>query len=64
MAEKRRVTMINAVATAHGVQIHEAVDFVPVEAVDTYVADAQTRWQSVTVGDEHDPGPAGDAEGA
>lgn len=60
VAEKRRVTMTNAVATPQGVQIHEATDFVPVDILDAYVADANTRWQSVTVGDEHDPGPAGD----
>jgi hypothetical protein len=40
----------------------EAVDFVPVDLLDRYVADARTRWQAVTVPepDKHDAGPAGD----
>lgn len=54
--------MTNAVATANGVEIHQAEDFVDVEHLDVYVADAKTRWQAVTVGDEPDHGPGG-AEG-
>lgn len=63
--QKRRVTMRAAVTTftAEGVattQVHEAVDYVPANQVDQYTADARTRWQSVTVGNEHDAGPGGD----
>lgn len=39
--------------------IHEATDYVPVNILDDYVADARTRWQVVTVGGVHDAGPAG-----
>jgi hypothetical protein len=62
---KRRVTMVTFVVTgvdAEGqpiVQRHEAVDYVRPDFLDAYVADAQTRWQSVTVSDEPDAGPAG-----
>lgn len=42
-------------------QNHEFHDYVPVELVDAYVADAKTRWQYVeVVSDDHDAGPAGD----
>lgn len=59
--EKRRVTMRTAVAGPGGSTLsHEAVDYVPVDVLDAYVADAQTRWQSVEVGDTHDAGPGGD----
>jgi hypothetical protein len=57
--DRRRVTMTNAVATANGVEIHQAEDFVDVANIDVYVADAKTRWQSVTVGDAPDHGPGG-----
>lgn len=53
VVEKRRVTM-------SGNRGHGCVDFVPLEILDDYVADAKTRWQHVEVGDSHDPGPAGD----
>ena len=59
--EKRRVTMTSAVATATGIETHTVEDFVPVEILDAYVADAKTRWQLVDVAsDEHDAGPGGD----
>ncbi len=62
---KRRVTMTSVVAagrTDDGKLItatHEAVDYVNPEFLDAYVADARTRWQSVTVSDEPDAGPGG-----
>lgn len=61
--EKRRVVMESAQLLGDGtIQRHGVVDFVPVDILDAYVADAQTRWQAVTVPepDMHDPGPAGD----
>lgn len=59
--EKRKVSMRNVTLLANGETANmEAVDYVPVEILDTYVADAKTRWQFVSVGDEHDAGPAGD----
>ena len=51
--EKRRVHMV-----APG--LAEATDYVPLDILDAYVADAKTRWPMVEVGTEHDPGPAGD----
>lgn len=39
---------------------HEATDFVDLDHIDAYVADAKTRWQSVHVADEIDHGPAGE----
>jgi hypothetical protein len=60
VVEKRRVTMRNVMAVPGGIKTHEAVDYVPVDEVALYVQDAQTRWQSVEVGDDHDPGPDGD----
>jgi len=62
--EKRRVTMTNTVAVPGGVASHVATDYVPVEQLDAYVADAKTRWQLVEVGDEHDGGPGEEAEKA
>jgi hypothetical protein len=64
--EKRRVTMTNvslAGKDAKGRDLfhrHEAVDYVPVEILDAYVADARTRWQNVEVGEEHEAGPGGE----
>jgi hypothetical protein len=63
MIEKRKVTMTNAVAEANGtVSIHKAEDYVPLEILEAYVADAKKRWQAVVVDHEagHDPGPGGD----
>jgi hypothetical protein len=60
VVEKRRVTMRNAVAVPGGFHTHEAVDYVPLDDLDRYVADAATRWQAVEVGDAHDSGPGGD----
>jgi hypothetical protein len=62
--DKRKVTMRNFVTTvdedgAPQVHTHEATDYVPPDILDAYVADAQTRWQSVTVSDETDAGPGG-----
>lgn len=51
--EKRRVTMLST----NG---HRAIDFVPLEKLDAYVADARTRWAQVLVGEVHDSGPGGD----
>lgn len=64
--EKRHVTMVNVTATgldAEGnvvLQRHEAHDYVPLDLLDAYVADAKTRWQAVSVEDGHNPGPGGD----
>lgn len=62
--DKRRVTMRNFVTTvdadgAPQMHTHEAVDYVRPDFLDAYVADAKTRWQSVTVSDEPDAGPGG-----
>lgn len=57
---KRRVTMRSAVIGADDkTREHSAVDYVRPDFLDAYVADARTRWQSVTVSDEADAGPAG-----
>lgn len=57
---KRRVTMTSVTALPDGtVATHEAVDYVPDDILDAYVADARTRWQSVDVSDDEDHGPAG-----
>lgn len=59
--EKRKVTMRNVTLLADGNTANlEVTDYVPVDILDAYVADAKTRWQFVDVGTEHDPGPAGD----
>jgi hypothetical protein len=63
--DKRRVTMTSFVVggvDTEGkpvVHKHEAVDYVRPDFLDAYVADAQTRWQNVTVSDEPDAGPGG-----
>lgn len=59
MADKRRVTMTNAIAVPGGVLTHVATDYVPDDILDAYVADARTRWQSVEVSDDVDHGPGG-----
>lgn len=57
--EKRKVVMTNAIAvSADVVHTHVATDYVPVDQLDEYVADAKTRWQLVEVGTEPDSGPA------
>jgi hypothetical protein len=38
---------------------HEAVDYVPQSILESYVADARTRWPQVTVSSEPDYGPGG-----
>lgn len=60
--EKRKVVMTGISLSPDGKTVlrHEATDYVPLDILDAYVADAQTRWQSVVVGDEHDSGPGGD----
>lgn len=61
---KRRVTMTSysTVVSEDGepqVLKHQAVDYVPPDMLDAYVADAKHRWQSVAVSDEPDAGPGG-----
>ena len=59
--DKRKVTMTTYVALGPDhVEKHEATDYVPLDILDSYVADAHTRWQYVEVGDAHDSGPGGD----
>lgn len=59
--DRYKVTMVSFSADANGNPLkHEATDHVASEHLDTYVADAQTRWQSVTVSDEIDHGPGGE----
>jgi hypothetical protein len=63
--DKRRVTMTSVVAAGLDsdgnpvIQTHQAVDFVRPDFLDAYVADARTKWQTVTVSDEPDAGPGG-----
>lgn len=58
--ERRKVTMTNVVAQDDGsIATHQAVDYVGLDHLDAYVADARTRWQAVTVGEEEDHGPGG-----
>lgn len=62
---KRRVTMRSTNVVGYDnkgkalLQDHEAVDYVLPEHLDAYVAEAQGKWQSVTVSDEPDAGPGG-----
>lgn len=49
--DKYRVTMTNGPL--------QAVDYVPENILDAYVADARTRWASVDVSTEVDFGPGG-----
>lgn len=56
---KRRVTMRSVVAVPGGFQEHQAIDYVRPDFLDAYIADANTRWQSVEVSEEPDAGPAG-----
>lgn len=59
--DRRKVTMVSLAANPDGsVNRHEATDYVDIEHIDAYVADAKTRWQAVTVSDEIDHGPAGE----
>lgn len=58
--DRRKVTMRSTGLAPDGTQLlHEAIDYVDLEHLDAYVADAKTRWQAVVVGDETDHGPAG-----
>jgi hypothetical protein len=58
---KRRVVMRNFVGfDPNGNALyHEAVDYVKIEHLEAYTADARTRWGFVEVGDEPDAGPSG-----
>lgn len=58
--DRRKVVMVSVSAGPDGVvNRHEVTDYVAVDHIEDYVADAKTRWQSVTVGDETDHGPGG-----
>ena len=58
--DKRRVTMRNIRLTDDGTTVEEqAIDYVRPDFLDAYVADAKTRWQSVSVSDTPDAGPGG-----
>jgi len=63
--DRRKVTLTNYAFAGNDedgqplFQKHEATDYVAVEHIDDYVADAKTRWASVVVGDETDHGPDG-----
>jgi hypothetical protein len=58
---KRRVTMRGAfpLPDGRGVASTEAVDYVPEEILDAYLARARARWQTVEVSAEFDAGPGG-----
>ena len=63
---KRRVTGVNVnvksidpVSGDVTFDRHEFTDYVRPDFLDVYLADARTRWQSVSVSDEADAGPAG-----
>jgi hypothetical protein len=61
--EKRQVKMRSVTLAADGSTLqHEATDYVPVDILDDYVADARDRWQVVEVvePDKHNAGPGGD----
>lgn len=59
--EKRRVTMRSVTALGDGsIANAEATDYVPVDILEAYVADARQRWQVVEVGETHEAGPGGD----
>lgn len=61
--EKRKVVMRSATLQADGTTVvQEAADYVPVDILDDYVADARERWQVVEVPepDKHNSGPGGD----
>lgn len=62
---KRKVTMVNYVFAGNdhdgqpAFMKHEVSDYVRPDFLDAYVEAAQKDWQSVTVSDEPDAGPAG-----
>jgi hypothetical protein len=57
---KRRVTMTSVYAQADGsIGKQVATDYVSEEVLDAYMADAESRWQLVTVSEEYDDGPGG-----
>ena len=61
--EKREVVMRSVSLAADGSTVqHEARDYVPLDILDQYVADARERWQVVTVPEpaKHNSGPGGD----
>lgn len=48
--------MVSEVVTPEGATLRsEATDFVPVDILADYVADARTRWASVTVDEQPVP---------
>lgn len=57
---KRRVDMRSVFLNERGDMIEAGCpDYVRPDHLDAYVADARTRWQSVTVSEEPDAGPGG-----
>jgi hypothetical protein len=60
--DRRKVIMVNYTANpVTGLpEKHEAIDYVAVEHLESYIADAKTRWQAVGVGSETDHGPGGE----
>lgn len=58
---KHRVTMKSIGLSPDGATTleYEANDYVLPEHLEAYVADARTRWQSVSVSEEPDAGPGG-----
>lgn len=57
---KRKVTMRSVFLGSDGETYEaKAEDYVRPDLLDAYVADAQTRWQSVQVSEEPDAGPGG-----
>jgi hypothetical protein len=57
---KRKVIMRSVMLDQNGdTVLHHAEDYVRPDFLDAYVADAKTKWQSVTVSDEPDAGPGG-----
>ena len=58
--DKRKVTMRTVGLAPNGeLQPFEAVDYVPEDILEVYVADARTRWQFVEVSEDYDAGPGG-----
>ena len=55
--ERREVTMTNVMAVSGGIETHRVKDYVPLNDLEAYVADAKTRWQLVEVGSEPNNGP-------
>lgn len=60
--DRRKITMKSKGLAPDGITdlLYEASDYVDIEHIDAYVADARRRWQAVIVGDEIDHGPGGE----